>query len=213
MMDLNKISKINTSFNRCEKIVTEYVVMLSSKWFLYNAVAKSVLCDAAICINLQVINIAVLWISTLLVSMEGVVSCSIVLERQPLLHPQKDSDEAVILLDRLLRELWGMIVLYFEQFVVIWFTSWYRSFIDVKMKILCQFIKSVSGHISLFYEWMSKCFIFDRYKDVLRREKETMMMMMMWHPNSTWRPKNDFMSSLLVSCHFESGFHAMNCLA
>ena len=88
----------------------------------------------------------------------------------------------------------------FEQFVVIWLTSWYRIFIIVKMKVLCQLIKSVSGYYSL-YEGNPKGFVFGR---VQRR---------LWHPNSTWRPKNAYISSRLVFCHFGCGFRAMHCVA
>ena len=42
---------------------------------------------------------------------------------------------------------------------MIWLTSRYRIFIVVKMKVLCQFIKSVSGHYFL-YEGNPKGFVF-----------------------------------------------------
>ena len=47
----------------------------------------------------------------------------------------------------------------FDQFVVIRLTSRYSGFIVAKMKVLCQFIKSVSGHYSL-YAGNSKGFVF-----------------------------------------------------
>ena len=126
--------------------------------FSHNAIAKSVLCDAAILlprINLKITNIAVQWIGTF----PDFNAPFYWLRWNILLHAQLsfEGNHGFIHGKILARSIFFTTGFQnsfeersnFKKFVVIWLTSRYRIFVVVQMKVLLQFIKSVSGHYSL----------------------------------------------------------------